>query len=687
MSFASDYMGGPVLVGDGYEQAPEQPRPLAVGDLLEQVNLCDVIDDDGELGRIGQEVKRGYDIDEASRADWKLRIERATKLAMQIAEEKSFPWPGAANVKYPMLTTAAIQFNARSYPAIVQGRDVVKPQVTGADRDGQKIKRAQRIAEHMSYQLTTEMVEWEEDTDRLLVMLPIVGCLFRKTWFDPVEGRPMSMMVPPEDLVVNYKAKSLDSVPRISQVIRLYPNEVVERQRRGIYRDVALAKPQDGDDDDAPMTFIEQHCRLDLDDDGYSEPYIVTIHEESTTVVRIAPRFDREGVTMGRDGRVIAIAPVQYFTKYGFIPSPDGGFYDVGLGLLLDPINETSNAVINMLLDAGTLDNAGGGMIGKGLRIKERDSSTAPGVWLPVESDGSALKDNIVPWPHKGPSPVLFQLLGMLIEAGKDIASVKDVLTGEQQQSNVPATTTLALIEQGMKVFTAIYKRIHRSLKQEFAKLYRINRLYVSPQAYANVLDEPADPQADYRGGDCDVVPVSDPTIVTDMQRLGRAQFLMQFSGDPLIDQVEIRKRVLAAASIEDAEKLLKPPGPMPPPPDLVRAESDAKRVQIEAIEAMAKIALMRAQAVKALADAEATEVGSQIDVYMAQLEALTRAAEGASDDRTGPNGAVAEAGRDAGGAAVLQAPAPPADGEMGAGPSPAGFGPAGPMPGPMSGV
>jgi chaperonin GroES len=320
----------------------------------------------------------------------------------------------------------------------------------------------------------------------------------------------------------------------------------------------AMGSSNDADDMDAPHEFLEQHRSWDLDDDGYAEPYIVTVHKESRQVVRIVARYDADGIKFSNlTHKIVKIDPIHYYTKYDFIPNPDGGIYSVGFGQLLRPINEAVNTTLNQLLDAGTLANTGGGFIGKGLSMNAGAIRFVMGEYKTVNVAGGTLRDNIVPMPFPGPSPVLFNLLGMLIASGKEVAAIKDVLTGEGGSANTPATTTLAMIEQGLKVFTAIYKRVHRSLKMELNKLYRLNRVYGDEKSEYKVGDTwKVISKQDYVLGS-GVEPVSDPTMISDMQRLGRAQFQMQFMNDPYFDGYEIRKDILQAANVENIDKKL----------------------------------------------------------------------------------------------------------------------------------
>jgi len=607
------------MLDDAVDEAPEAAAPSF--DIVGAINSQNLIPDldDNTVTSIGRRVVDEYQMDVESRKKegWDDKYKSAMDMALQIKEAKNYPWPGAANIKYPLIATAAIQFNARAYPAIVDGWNVVKGKVLGQPTP-EKRDRAERIASHMSYQLLEEMDGWEEDTDRLLLMLPVVGSVIRKTWFDPIKGYNCSSLVPADRFVVNYWTKDLDSCPRATEECDYYPNEIEERFRSGLWTKIDVGQT-DSEDEFAPHRFLEQHRLLDLDEDGYFEPYVVTVHEETGRPVRIVARFDEDGLEMDGD-TIVRIKPVRYYTKYGFIPSPDGAFYDIGFGMLLTALNETINSTINQLMDAGHLANTQGGFLGSGISMKSGALRLRPGEWKRVETTGGALKDSIVPLPVREPSAVLFNLLGMLVEATKDITATKDILTGEQP-ANTPVGTTLALIEQGLKVFTAIYKRIHRSLKGEFALLYRLNRLYLQPEAYFAFQDkEGVVAQADYAEKDVDVIPVSDPTVVSDMQRMGRAQFLMQFLGKGLDDK-EIIKRVLEAASIPDVDALFPKEAPAPDPKvaqDMMKLTLDKRKLEIDAAVAGAKIAVDEANARKITLETEMMAPGT-----FEQLEAM----------------------------------------------------------------
>lgn len=624
---------------------PKKSSPKLLYDYLQSDNIANDLDDE-TLSKIGKKVIDEYKIDDESRSEWKEQTKKAMDLAKQIKEEKNYPWPKASNVKYPIITTAAIQFNARAYPAIVRGNDVVECKITGSDPNNEKAGRAIRVAEHMSYQLLTEMPEWEADQDRQLLVLPIVGTDFKKTYFDPSLGRNVSNRVSAENCVVNNKAKSTETAARISEIFTLYPHEIVEKTRFGIYLDIEYPS-ENNNDSYEPIEFIEQHRMLDLDNDGYPEPYIVTVHKETGKVARIVCRYSADGVILvdksktilvtlqeyiaveeTRQMKVAKINPIHYYTKYGFIPDPDGGFYDIGFGTLLNPMNESINTTLNLLVDAGHLANTGGGFIGRGLRMKRGELRFKPGEYKTVDVAGENVRNNIVPLQFPGPSQVLFQLLGMLVQAAREVTSVNEIMAGDSQMAMAQPTTVMALIEQGQMVFSAIYKRIYRSLTAELQKLYRLNSIYLEEEVYFRVLDnEKAIARKDYAMNDMDIKPVSDPNLATDQQKLARANFLSQFMQDPFFNPMEIRKRMLEAAKIDELEKLIAPP--QQPGPDVKMlvemAKIENKRAEIDNTirKTNADIIETIANAVLALEKAEAENAGIQLDSYRVQLQAM----------------------------------------------------------------
>lgn len=598
-------------------------------------NAAEVLDE-VKLSEIGRKVVREYKIDRESRQDWEDKAKRAMDIARQVREVKNTPWENSSNVKYPLLTTAALQFGARAYPAIVDGPRIVKTKVMGRDPDGQKAAAGERVSEHMSYQLLHE-TEWESDMDTMVHMLPIVGCCFKKVYADGYkEAGFCDDLVPAFDFVVHQKTKSLTTVPRATHVFPMYPHEIAERQRAGTMLDVDLkGESDDNEDDDAAHMLLEQHRYLDLDGDGVLEPWIVTVHERTEKVLKIKPAFDPGEVEIDQQrGKILRFKRKGYFVKIPFIPDPNGGFYDVGLGHLLSDVNEEIDTAVNQMNDAATMQNAGGGFMGGGIDAGKGKAEIriSPGVYKTVRASGPDLKNNIVPFAHPGPSKTTLDLLTLMIEAGKDISGIQDIMVGDQK-TNQTATTTLALIEQGMKVFTAIYKRIFRALKEEFKLIFEINKATINPsnpkalEKYLSIVDAlapppppqmmghnggppmgdpqmmgmdpammggpmmppqgppPVDPALDYQGL-FDITPVADPNNITDMQRMAKAQMALEqvVNGNPHVNAFEATKRAFEAARIEKVDELLVPPPPpdQPPPPTPEERMAEAKIAQME---------------------------------------------------------------------------------------------------------
>lgn len=700
-----DEQMGVQAAGEGVDHAFN----AAVFDRINSVNIAAGMDLQ-KLDEIGIRVVREYEIDWNTCADWRTKTQEAMEMAMQITREKQYPWPKASNVIFPLMTTASTQFAARAYPAIVNGRDIVKGIVVGKDDgvpmmgpngqpmqgpNGQpmwqvppqsKQQRANRIAEHMSWQLMEEQPEWEADTDYLLHVLPIVGCLFRKTYFDPALGRNASQTVSALHVVINYKAKSMELAPRITEEMMLYPQEIEEKVRAGAFIEHDYGMPADsGMDDDAPHHFLEQHRWLDLDEDGYREPYIVTVHKMTSKVARIVARYDADGVHINpKTGKIARIDPVHYYTKYDFLPNLEGGIYGVGFGQLLRPVNEAVNTSINMMFDAGHLQTTGGGFIGKGLSLRAGAVRFAPGEFKQVNAVGATIKDNIVPLPFSGPSAVLFQLLGLLIEAGKDIASIKDILAGDVSAANIAPTTMMALVEQGLKAFTGIYKRVYRALKHELDKLYRLNRIYLPVETSYRIGDDWKDiSREDYSRGS-GVEPMADPNMVSDMQRLARAQFLLGFKDDPRCNGVAIIRRVMDAAHIDRPDELVfqqPPPNPaflkMMAEFKLKVAEqaADTSKMKAEEIRALAQAVYYLAAADKGVGDQHLAWIEAQLNILKTSMEAASAGdqAAGGQGNPQGPGNlgaGISAMAPSPGNGAVPPLPFGPAGSPLGGGPA-----------------
>lgn len=598
-------------------------QPLAIEKILETTNVAELLNEE-DLKIISSKVREGYDRDLDSRKPWEEDLTKWSKLAMQVSEERTYPWPNAANIKYPLLSTAAMQFAARAYPTLVPSDGkVVKCQVIGKDPTGEKTNRAERVSTHMSYQVMHQMCGWEEDMDKLLLALPIAGTAFKKTYWDAGKQQNVSKLIFPKLLVVNYYAKSLEDAERLTEIVYLSKRQVKERQNKKIYLDVELPDPSSKidedethqryssvDDDTAPYTILEQHTYLDLDNDGYAEPYIVTMDYDSETILRVVPRYNADMVMVDEKNKVISIVSKHYYTKYSFIPNPDGGFYDIGFGRLLGPLNEAANTLINQLTDAGSLSNLQSGFIGKGLRIRMGETRFSPGEWKSVNAVGDDLKKQIFPMPVREPSEVLFKLLDLLLKSGKELASVAEIFVGKMPGQNTPATTTMATIEQGMKVFTAVYKRVYRSLTSEFKKIYLLNREYMNPEEYISILDDNAQ-QQDYEASEDDIIPGADPTAVSTQEKQAKVKSLLELLQLGTIDPMAVTKMYLEAHDIPNPEQMMKQPSPPPPDP------------KMEAMQAKAQLDQQKAQTDMAIAQQKAQMEGKSKEQEMAMKQQL----------------------------------------------------------------
>lgn len=624
---------------------------------------------DEAITKLSQQVCEQYERDKTSRTDWQKVAEKALKdMASCDHGTKDYPWPGASNVHYPLLAYAVMQFNARAYPAIVKGDEAVKCKVIGQDNglpligpDGQpvmhvqgmpvavtpqgpalvtregviplpegaqpepawqrepgaKTRRAARVAQLMNYMLFYRVLNWEAETDTLLMQIPAIGCGFRKTWYDG--ERHNVRFIPALKLVVDNDAKSLDEAPQIAEEIDgVFPHLIRRDIATGRYRSIDL----DEQDHEARL-LVEAQCYADLDGDGMDEPYIVTVDHKSKQLLRVVPDFGPEQVRV-EQGKIVWIDRRKFYTKYEFLPHPEGKFYNIGLAHLLDQYGEVINTLLNQMLDANHAATAGGGFIASGLRIQGQGQSSSlkwrPGEYKTVSVSGAQLREGIVERTFPAVSPVAFQLLEFILGAARDIASIKDVLSGDASNEG-QVGTTLALIEQGLQVFTAIYKRVYRGLKDDFTLLFSNVGTYADAamqEFYTQLLDDPAaDLAADFNAQDFDLRPVSDPQSVTRIQKMARGQFLLS-TMEPLVaaggDAREVMRRVYEAADIEDIDKLFPPPNPL--------AQMGQ---QIELDNTAADTEAKRASAFKATADGQAKLASIARDDDAAALGAMER--------------------------------------------------------------
>lgn len=625
------------------------PSKLKLKEIIAHENIAAILDSE-DLKTIGSLVTSGFEADRESCSQWLEQTENWLNLALQYTKSKSFPWPEAANIKYPLISIAALQFNARAYPALLPNTVPVKGKVVGNDPDGSKRAMAQRIAGHMNYQLIDKMPNWEEDLDKLTIALPIVGTMFKKVCYDPLKNVPKTELLFPNDVVVNYWAREGDEW-RITHLLPMSKNTVKEYQNSRLFLDVDLQRPQAGSilseakmesdkrigftesgeqNDDAPHTIIEQHCYLDLDDDGYYEPYIVTVHYASRQVLRIVARYSESDMVFNEDGDIRYINPIKYFVKYDFFPSADGAYYGRGFGSMLGHLNETANTLINQLVDAGTLSNMQSGFLARGVRLAGGEKRFRPGEWKVVNSTGDDLKKGIFPMPVREPSDVLFKLLDFIINSGKQLASVSDTMTGEMPGQNTKATTTTLVVEQGMKVFNAIYKRLYRAMGKEFIALYTLNKMYVpvdgdfamiGPDEYGKVAKE------DYYESNISVIPSADPTVDSEASATQRIQSMIQLSQAVPLNPQELAKRALHAMKEPNPEALLQMPE-APPNPEIEfkkkELEQRDRELEIKEQEAGSKAMLAEAQAMLAVAKAQVEQQNKTINEMAMQLNQLT---------------------------------------------------------------
>lgn len=624
------------------------------------------------LTEIGAKAVSDYEQDKTDRSEWEeiARDGLAAARQARATERKTYPWSGASNIDFPLLTTAMLQWNARMYPAVIKGDEAVLCKVVGQDNGkpvmapnpnhgqmqpipqmqpgpegqpapvlgadgepvpqwevppGAKAKRARRVSEYLNTVLFYRMEGWESDTDTLLMQLPAVGCAFRKCWYDPDLGA-RSALVPALRIFVPKGVSDIRTTPRLTEEVPdVFPYQISQAMVAGRYRDVDLnLDPNEGG---KGRLLLEHHCLLDMDEDGLEEPYIATVDHATRQVLRIEANFGAEDVRTVED-RVVEVRRRQFFVKYGLFPDPEGGFYDLGLAHLLKHLGAVVNTALNQLIDAGTAQTAGGGFIGSGVRLQTRGNRGVlrwePGEYKTVDVSGETLRQNIVERTLPNVSPVTFQVLDMILGATRDITGAKDVMTGEAS-NNGQVGTTLALIEQGLQVFNATAKRCFRSFKSEFRLHYEnIGRFGgdTAAQNYLDTLDDPeADFAADFNAKDLDIAPVSDPSTVTRMQKMAKAQFVMgtmgmlaTVGGDPR----EALRRVYEAVDLEDIDKLLPPPKPQQADP----LQQAMAQIQMAALQAKAN--KDAAGADKAAAEAAETILQAQKIKYGLAKEAMT---------------------------------------------------------------
>ena len=599
-----------------------------------QQNITPLLSEE-QLSQIANDCLQGFNTDKNDFSERQSRIEELYNLCLQQPEEatKDYPFPNASNQVYPLLTQAAIDFNSIAFPSLIKDNMVVKSVVVGNDDGGSvfkvagetlkdengkdlregagaKKRRADRVATYINYQLLKEMRWWQEETDKILLIIPIVGCCFRKVFHNPVTRQNVSALVLPQNLVIENKAKSLDSANRITEEITLSKTETEEHIRAGVYSEIQdeYNQAKEGESETDNYTFLEQHTYLDLDQDGLPEPYIVWICQETSKVVRILPRFNEDSIVyrekvvtnvvdgieqeeVKKERVILRIKPHNYYVKYSFIPDPNGSIYDIGLGDLLYNINKGVNTTLNQLIDAGHRQVAGGGFIDRDIKMLKGKRTYRPNEFVPVNTAGAAIRDGIVPFPNVEPSQVLFGLLQFLVQSGRDIASSARVAS--ELPSNAPATTTLAHIEQSMQPFKAVFKRIYRALENEATILYELNSRYLLQEDYQQVLDSELALTTDFDNiKNSGIMPIADPEMVSNTQQFMRAQIISDYKDDPYIDPIVARKKIMSLLNVADADSLFKEPQQPQPDPmqemqmQLLQSQIAKQQAELEQLKA-----------------------------------------------------------------------------------------------------
>jgi hypothetical protein len=481
-----NFEGGASVTEDGQGGAIIQALAAAMEEMSSEeliphnANLAEYLDD-GYLGELSSELQAAYEDDLSSRSEWE---EGYTKGLDQLGvnyQERSTPFEGASGVTHPLISESVTQFQAQAYKELLPAGGPVQAQVMGA-QDQAREEQASRVKHFMNYQITEVMEEYDPDMDQLLFYLPLSGSTFKKVYFDEARQRAVSKFVPAQDLVVPYSASDLQTASRITHVLRMDANEVRKLQVAGFYRDVELTSYEGGPDTvrekvdeiqgtsksytDDIYTILEMHVELDLEGfedmdpegepTGIQLPYIVTIDEGSSRILSIRRNFD-EGSDLARKRH--------YFVHYKFMPGL--GFYGFGLIHMIGGLGRAATSILRQLIDAGTLANLPAGFKARGVRVRNNDEPLQPGEWRDIDTPGGSIRDSIIPLPYKEPSATLVQLLGSLIEGGRRFVSLADQQTGNMNQE-APVGTTVALLERGMKVMSAIHKRLHYAQKTEF---------------------------------------------------------------------------------------------------------------------------------------------------------------------------------------------------------------------------
>ena len=545
-------------------------------------NLAEFIDEN-DLQVIASELRQSFEDDKSSRQQWEETYTKGLDLLGLNYSERSQPFQGASGVTHPLLAESVTQFQAQAYKELLPASGPVRTQIIGqATKD--KEDQAQRVSDFMNYQIMHVMEEYDPELDQMLFYLPLAGSTFKKIYYDASLGRAVSKFIPAEDLIVPYTATNLEECERVTHVLKRTDNDIKKMQVTGFYRDVDLQVVQEenkveekerklsgiektGYRDDQ-YTLLEMHVDLDVpgfeDPDGIKLPYIITIDEGSGNVLSIYRNY-KDGDTLYKKQ--------QYFVHYKFMPGL--GFYGLGLIHMIGGLSRTATAALRQLIDAGTLANLPAGFKARGLRIADDDSPIQPGEFRDVDAPSGDLRAGLLPLPYKGADPTLFQLLGFCVQAGKEFATVADQKIGEAAGAGAPVGTTMALMERGMRVMSAIHKRVHYAQRIEFKLLARIFAESLPPMYPYEVQGDLQSLKASDFDERIDIIPVSDPTIFSMSQRVTLAQTQLQLAeAAPQMHNIyEAYRRMYSAMGVQNIDAILPvPTGPEPMDPGMENA-------------------------------------------------------------------------------------------------------------------
>jgi len=571
---------------DGSAIVGEYTEMEATVEAAFDANLADFMEE-GDLGQISNDLIGSIDDDFSSRQEWEDTYKRGLDYLGMQNEERVEPFEGSSGVVHPLLAESVTQFQAQAYREMLPATGPVRTQVVGAQNE-MLTKQAERVKDYMNYMITYEMEEYDPEMDQMLFYLPIVGSTFKKVYFDPLKGRAVSQFVHAEDLVVPYGATDLPTCPRITHVIKMDSNEVRKLQLAGFYRDVDL--PDNGSSGEemsevqetineiqgvhpsnasVELTLYEVHTDLDLKGfesmgndgapSGLKLPYIVTIVEDTGEVLSIRRNYEEMDPMMKRK---------DYFVHYKFLPGL--GFYGLGLTHMIGGLAQASTSILRQLIDAGTLSNLPAGFKARGARIREEDSPLQPGEFRDIDVAGTDIRSSLMPLPFKEPSSTLYNLLGTLVDAGRRFAAMADMKIAEMG-GETPVGTTMAIMERGTKVMSAIHKRMHYSQKIEFKLLSKVFSQTIQMYPYMPSTEFGPEIFAQDFDARVDVLPVSDPNIFSMAQRIALAQTQLQLvQSNPQIHGgpqglYQAYRKMYEALGVNNIDTILPPP-PQPQP-------------------------------------------------------------------------------------------------------------------------